>query len=187
VHYLPRALVFRSQLSARGTSAAGFNTQPSNCTGLSSQRTSLGLKGILGISVTPGLISTPCFHGSPGLRAHLRIRNSPDQVRMWRLAYSMERERVVHKWCMGPGGDSIGSPDRSLPRPDQRHFSGWRRWDSNPRPPACKYARPGRWRTPTDGYGWSGSASGRSRTVANGGGWYMNGPSPLSGRPSSGL
>ena len=31
-------------------------------------------------------------------------------------------------------------------RPDH---TGWRRWDSNPRPPACKFAGPGRLRTAT--------------------------------------
>jgi hypothetical protein len=49
---------------------------------------------------------------------------------------------------------------------------GWRRWDSNPRPPACKYARAGRWRTMTNGCGRSGAQTGQWRTSANGCGRY---------------
>jgi hypothetical protein len=51
--------------------------------------------------------------------------------------------------------------------PDQIRFSKWRRWDSNPRPPACKFARARRRRTVTKGYGWSGARSGLLRTGAD--------------------
>jgi hypothetical protein len=86
-------------------------------------RDTLDGMGVLGTdsmsSGTPGFSSTPCFHGSPGLRAHLWMRNSPDQVLMWGLAYavgrelSVGRERVVHKWCMNRSWSAIGVLSRS--------------------------------------------------------------------------
>src|ERR1019366_8751959 len=92
-------------------------------------------------------------------------------------------------WYMN-GAGALAERDRSagsiIVRPDQRYFLEWRRWDSNPRPPACKDARAGRWRTLTDGYGRSGLTSGCSRTVADGCGWYINGPSQPWARPSGG-
>src|ERR1019366_3541417 len=48
--------------------------------------------------------------------------------------------RLVHKWSI----DRESLIHILGVRPDH---TWWRRWDSNPRPPACKDARAGRWRT----------------------------------------
>ena len=79
------------------------------------------------------------------------------------------RLAMRHKCAIGSCVEAL----RSDIRPDQ---TGWRRWDSNPRPPACKYARPGRPRTVTNGCGWSAARSGRLRTNANGSGCAIDAP-----------
>ena len=58
--------------------------------------------------------------------------------------------------------------EESLARLDEfalMRMGGWRRWDSNPRPPACKYARPGQRRTTTRQQ-HDPDACGRVRTAA---------------------
>jgi hypothetical protein len=128
-------------------------------------------------------------HVNPNQAIHAEILET-------RMARELrQRCRIVDKRCIAALEEGCisgvfpaeGSPAKDVTREKVLITRWWRRWDSNPRPPACKYARPGRWRTLTDGYGRSGFTSGRSRTVADGCGWYMNGPSQQSGRQSSGL
>jgi hypothetical protein len=70
---------------------------------------------------------------------------------------------------------------RRMHRSERSDHTGWRRWDSNPRPPACKYARAGRWRTLTSGLASSGLPSERLRTRAYGYGCATYAPSRLDG------
>jgi hypothetical protein len=51
------------------------------------------------------------------------------------------------QWCISGAYPTDEGPAKDVDKGKSPDHAGWRRWDSNPRPPACKYARPGRSRT----------------------------------------
>jgi integrase len=56
-------------------------------------------------------------------------------------------EDAEDQWCISGAYPDDRDPAKDVTKGKSPDRTAWRRWDSNPRPPACKYARPGRWRT----------------------------------------
>jgi hypothetical protein len=67
----------------------------------------------------------------------------PDRVHGWmilpKLPATVQAIEEIHRWISAPTGDgeSRDTP-KCLIENVVGHKRRWRRWDSNPRPPACK-------------------------------------------------
>ena len=51
------------------------------------------------------------------------------------------------QWCISGAFPPDGGPAKDVTKGKSPNHKGWRRWDSNPRPPACKFDRGVRGRT----------------------------------------